>query len=69
MVADTIETSLARLEEKINSLECYITKILNKYEDHELRLDNLEKWQNRLIGAFSAIMIILGIIFSLLKGI
>jgi hypothetical protein len=61
---ESIERTLGRIEEKLDSLARVTEPRLNNHSD---RLGKLERWQSRLIGGAAVASFVFGVLLTLWK--
>lgn len=67
MENNSLEARLARIDERTLNIQSMLEMLMNQLQSHDERLDKLEQWQNRIIGAIGILTFLMGLIATCIK--
>ncbi|MCX8207419.1 MAG: hypothetical protein N3G75_06265 [Methanothrix sp.] len=64
---NTLESRLSRIDERTLSIQSMLEMIMRDLRAHDERLDRLEQWQNRIIGAIGILAFVVSLVATCVK--
>lgn len=67
MENNTLEAKLSRIDERTLNIQSMLEMMMQDLKSHDARLDRLEQWQNRIIGAIGILTFLVGLVATCVK--
>jgi len=67
MENNTLEAKLSRIDERTLNIQSMLEMMMQDLKSHDARLDRLEQWQNRIVGAIGILAFLVGLVATCVK--
>lgn len=67
MENNTLEAKLSRIDERTLNIQSMLEMMMQDLKSHDARLDRLEQWQNRIVGAIGILTFLVGLVATCVK--
>lgn len=64
---NSLEAKLSRIDERTLSIQSMLEMMMQELKCHDVRLDRLEQWQSRLIGALGILAFLMSLVIACMR--